>query len=210
MLKRSIISNSLLLTVFALVTVGVVAVTQSITRDAIAESRLEAARAALYEVVPRDQHDNDLFNDAWPIPESLAKQLNLDSRGGEQQLMHLARRDGEVVAVVLPTAAPDGYSGRIEMIMGVNDEGRILGLRVTSHNETPGLGDKIEIRKSNWILSFNGKTAESTIDGLDAGFDQLTGATITRQAITRQVKRTLAALEESDLFRPGESQVDFQ
>lgn len=210
MLKRSIISNSLLLTVFALVTVGVVAVTQSITRDAIAESRLEAARAALYEVVPRDQHDNDLFNDAWPIPEPLAKQLNLDSRGGEQQLMHLARRDGEVVAVVLPTAAPDGYSGRIEMIMGVNDEGRILGLRVTSHNETPGLGDKIEIRKSNWILSFNGKTAESTIDGLDAGFDQLTGATITRQAITRQVKRTLAALEESDLFRPGESQVDFQ
>lgn len=200
-LKRSITFNGAVLGGFAVVTVGIVAFTQQMTEEPIAASRLKAARAALYEVVPQDKHDNDLFNDTRPLPENLVQQLGVQGRNPEQQLVHVARRDGKPVAVVVPTVAPDGYSGRIDMIMGIDDEGRILGLRVTSHNETPGLGDKIEVRKSNWILSFNGKTTESTIDGLDAEFDQLTGATITREAISRQVKKTLAAVEESALLR---------
>lgn len=201
MLKQSVVFNSALLGGFALVTVGIVALTFQGTKDAIAESRLRAAQAALNEVVPAERHNNDLFSDTLAIPEDLARSLNIQDLSDENRRMHVARMDGEPIAVIVPTAAPDGYSGRIDMIMGVDTEGRILGLRVTSHNETPGLGDKIEARKSNWILSFNGKSAASTIDGLDADFDQLTGATITRQAITRQVKRTLAALKDAELFQ---------
>ncbi|MGQ9425950.1 RnfABCDGE type electron transport complex subunit G [Gilvimarinus sp. F26214L] len=199
MLRRSVGFNSLLLGAFALVTAGVVATTQQLTKDSIAQSRTRAAQQALYEIIPQERHDNDLLADTLQIPEEYQEVLGLSDRAANKKQIHVARRAGEPFAVIVPTVAPDGYSGAIEMIMGIDRSG-ILGLRVTRHNETPGLGDKIETRKSNWILSFDGKSASARLDGRDPGFDQLTGATITRKAVTRQVQRTLRFFDEAGLL----------
>ncbi|MCW8194343.1 electron transport complex subunit RsxG [Proteobacteria bacterium 005FR1] len=199
MLRQSIGFNSTLLGIFALITAGVVAVTQQLTREPIAEAKERAAQAALYEIIPRERHDNDLLNDVMPLAEDHAHLLGKDAQRGQ---IHVARSGSEPVAAILPSVAPDGYSGPIEMIVGVDADGRIAGVRVTSHNETPGLGDKIDLRKGNWILSFDGHDLESMRNGGHAassapgkGFDQLTGATITRKAVTRQVERTLEYFE---------------
>lgn len=195
MLHRSIGFNSILLGLFALITAGVVATTQQMTKERISEAELRAAQAALYEIIPPEQHDNDLITDTKTAPAEFAAMLGLGKEALEQKQIHIARKNDEAFAAIIPTVAPDGYSGPIEMIMGVRKNGSIIGVRVTRHNETPGLGDAIEVKKSNWILSFDGKTIASPFDERasrqDSEFDQLTGATITRKAVTRQVKRTL-------------------
>lgn len=198
-LRRSVGFNSILLGLFALVTAGVVATTQQLTKDKIRDSKLRAAQAALYEIIPRDRHDNDLLLDTRPVPPEYEDLMGLAGQPDQQKQIHIARRDGEAFAAIIPTVAPDGYGGPIEMILGVNSDGSIAGLRVTSHNETPGLGDYIDVKKGNWALSLNGKTLDTLSDGSrpisDPGFDQLTGATITRKAVLGQVRRTLEFFE---------------
>jgi electron transport complex protein RnfG len=98
---------------------------------------------------------------------------------------------------VIETIAPNGYSGNIYILVGVLPNGHISGVRVLKHRETPGLGDKIELRKADWILSFNGKNltednAERWAVKRDRGeFDQFTGATITPRAVVGAVRNTL-------------------
>lgn len=205
MLRRSVGFSSILLGLFALVTVGVVAVTQEMTRERISEARWRAAQAALYELIPPEQHDNDLVTDTRPISAEFATMLGLTREMLDEKQMHIARKDGEAFAVIVPTIAPDGYSGPIEMIMAIRKDGSIMGLRVTRHKETPGLGDAIELRKSNWILSFNGKTRASSFEKQsrhESEFDQLTGATITHNAVTRQVRRTLTFFDKAKPLDP--------
>ena len=106
-------------------------------------------------------------------------------------------RNGEPVAAIFNSIAPDGYSGRIHMLIGVYADGRIAGVRVVKHAETPGLGDGIEIRKSDWVTGFDGKSLDNPQDAgwrvkRDGGeFDQFTGATITPRAVVAAVQRTL-------------------
>ncbi|MEX1033510.1 MAG: electron transport complex subunit RsxG [Cellvibrionaceae bacterium] len=213
-MRSSIRSNSILLGLFALVTAGVVATTQQATKDRIVESKLRAAQAALYEIIPPERHDNDLFLDTTPIPADFEEFLGLRGKALDQKQIHIARKEGEAFAAIIPTVALDGYSGPIEMIMGINADGTIAGIRVTSHKETPGLGDYIEVRKSNWILSFDGKTISSPFNEQqrvtrsskqEGEFDQLTGATITRKAVIRQVKKTLSFF---DIVKPLDGNTD--
>jgi electron transport complex protein RnfG len=102
-----------------------------------------------------------------------------------------------VVAVILPVTAPDGYSGTIELIVGVNRDGTVAGVRALQHRETPGLGDKVDVKKSDWVLDFNGHSLgqppeEQWTVKKDGGvFDTFTGATITPRAVTAAVKRGL-------------------
>lgn len=97
----------------------------------------------------------------------------------------------------MTATAPDGYNGKIEMIIAITIEDKITGIRVLKHNETPGLGDKVELRKSNWINSFTGKQYIVKQDSRwkvkkDGGmFDQFTGATITPRAVVNSVKNTV-------------------
>ena len=115
-------------------------------------------------------------------------------------LIYRGIRDHQVSAVAYRILA-NGYAGEIELILGVDSDGRILGVRVLSHAETPGLGDRIEASKSDWILGFNGRSLENTTsrqwhvkrDGGD--FDQFTGATITPRGVVRAVHEGL------DFFR---------
>ncbi|UZJ44741.1 electron transport complex subunit RsxG [Marinimicrobium sp. C6131] len=194
----SIGKNSLLLGAFALVTAGVLAGTYQATRDQIADAERQAAAAALLEIIPEDQHDNDLLTDTLAVPEEALDTLGLR----QPEAIHLARQNGQVEAVIIPAVAPDGYSGNIRMIVGVHRDGRIAGVRVLTHNETPGLGDKVDLKKSDWILGFHGRSlgnpaAEDWRVKKDGGaFDQFTGATITPRAVVHQVRRVLEFVDQ--------------
>jgi len=192
-LTQSISKNSLILTAFALVTAGILAVTYQATAERIAEEERKAAQAALLEIVPATRHDNDMLSQTFSIPQNLLTELGLKNNAN----IHLAYNNGEPVAAIVPALAPDGYSGDIKLIIGINADGSLAGVRVLTHKETPGLGDKIDLRKSDWILGFNGKSLtnpniEQWAVKKDGGhFDQFTGATITPRAVVQRVKQTL-------------------
>ncbi|TLM76602.1 electron transport complex subunit RsxG [Microbulbifer harenosus] len=199
MLKRSIGKNAAVLALFALVTAGTLAITQITTREPIERAIREASARALLEIIPLERHSNDLLVDTYPIPKQYWAMLGLKQGGN----INLARESSGVIdAVIIPTVAPDGYSGPIQMLVGVNRDGSIAGVRVTNHAETPGLGDKVEVKKSDWILSFNGKSlADPERDQWkvqkDGGaFDQFTGATITPRAVVKQVRKVLDFVAE--------------
>ena len=111
-------------------------------------------------------------------------------------------------ALILPVTAPDGYSGAIHLLVGIFADGRLAGVRVLGHKETPGLGDKIELAKNPWVLAFNGK---SLSDPGEAGwgvkkdqgvFDQFAGATITPRAVVKAVHHALQYVDahRAELF----------
>lgn len=153
------------------------------TRDAIEQRRLEDLLASLSQVIPAEIHDNDL----------LANALDLEDGAGRTIRVYRALRGLDVTGVAFRVRGA-GYAGAIELILGVDARGEILGARVLSHSETPGLGDKIEASRDDWILGFNGLSLENPApdrwavkkDGGD--FDQFTGATITPRAVVKAVK----------------------
>lgn len=202
MLGTSIGSNSLLLGAFALATAALLSGTHQGTKEQIAREERKAAQKALLEIVPADRHDNDLLLDTLPVPEAYWALLGLD-RGGD---VNIARANGQPVAAIVPAVAPDGYSGDIKLIIGINRDGSVAGVRALSHSETPGLGDKVDLKKSDWVLGFNGKSlADPKPEGWtvkkDGGeFDQFTGATITPRAVVRQVRKVLEFAQSNRAF----------
>src|SRR5690606_2019060 len=150
-------NNSLLLAGFAVISAAILAGVYESTKDRIELQMRAAAQRALFEIVPESRHDNDLLGDTIPLPEEAWRALGLRQGGN----MHIARKNGEIIALILPAVAPDGYSGDISMIVGVNRDGSLAGVRVLAHRETPGLGDKVELKKSNWILGFEGKSLQN-------------------------------------------------
>ena len=189
--RTAISRNGLLLGAFALLTTAIIAATHLNTKDLIAEQIRIAREKALLEIVPRSRHDNQMLD--LSIETQNTDLLNLTS----EQSIFAAERSNTLVAMIFPVVAPDGYSGKISMLVGVNMDGSVAGVRVVEHQETPGLGDKIELKKSTWVLSFNGHSIGNPAEKLwavkkDKGmFDQFTGATITPRAVTKAVYRTL-------------------
>lgn len=204
MLGQAISKNSLILTAFALVTAGALALTSLGTQERIAAAERAAQQRALFDIIPRSQHDNDLLADTLPVPPAAWTQLGLTASAP----IHLAKRQGETIALIIPAVAHDGYSGDISMIVGVNRDGTIAGVSVLLHKETPGLGDKIDLKKHSWIIGFNGKSLQAPVieewkvkkDG--GAFDQFAGATITPRAVVGQIKRVLefVASHQQELF----------
>ena len=152
MLSKVISKNALILAAFAAVCVGLIAVTYFITRDTIAGEMKAALARTLDELVPADEYNNDVHHDCTLIP------ANSDLGNANPRQVYRMFNDDEPVALVMETVAPNGYSGKIRMVLGVYYDGTIAGLRVTEHKETPGLGDKVEVKKSDWILDFEGKS----------------------------------------------------
>ncbi len=169
------------LAVAALITTAALAVASRATGPAIAAAEALDLKQSLSQVLP-GQYDNDLLKDI----------LLLAGPDGEVTV-YRARRAGKVEAVVFQVVGK-GYAGRIVCMMGVDKDGHLLGVRVIKHAETPGLGDKIEPAKSDWIHSFEGKflgdpPAEKFAVKKDGGvFDQFAGATITPRAVVKAVK----------------------
>ncbi|WP_343222113.1 electron transport complex subunit RsxG [Methylomonas paludis] len=176
---------------FALLAAILLGLADLATRGVIELRLQEDLQANLEQVVPPSLHDNNLLTDSVLINSADAK------LGTEQTEVYLAKKQGEISAVCFKFVAPDGYAGPISLVMGIAKNGEILGVRVISHVETPGLGDKIEISKSKWILSFNGKsldnlTLEQWSVKKDGGvFDQFSGATITPRKVVQAIKRGL-------------------
>lgn len=153
------------------------------TRDSIAAAEARDLQNSLLQVLPQELAENDLIKDVIDLP---------DGKGGKTKV-HVARKQGAVTAAVFQTAER-GYAADILVLMAVDREGKVLGVRVLKHSETPGLGDKIEIGKSQWIDSFKGRSIgdpppERWSVKKDGGaFDQMAGATITPRAVVKAVK----------------------
>ena len=172
----------LLLGIVALLASGALAVVSEVTAPAIAAAEAKDLRDSLSEVLPPGLADNDFLKDTVEL-----------ERDGKKLTIYRARH-GEDMKAALFKVAERGYSGEIQVLMAVDMEGRTLGVRVLKHTETPGLGDKIEVRKDDWVLDFNGKSLgepapEKWGVKKDNGvFDQFAGATITPRAVVKAVK----------------------
>ena len=187
---NAIKKNGLVLAIFACASTGLVAVTHYLTKDQIKQQEQAQLLSILNQVIPHNLHDNELF--------SACTLVEAEELGTEQAMpAYIATLNGEPSAIAIEAIAPDGYNGAIKVIVGMKIDGTILGTRVLSHKETPGLGDKIDLRVSDWILSFSGKqVTDSNLerwkvrkDGGD--FDQFTGATITPRAVVKSVKQAV-------------------
>ncbi len=196
MLGRSVSRNSLLLALFAVSTTILISGTYLLTRDRITEQQRLAEEKALLEIVPREEHDNVMLDDRLPVGGDAGLGLR------ETRHIYRARRNGEVISVIIPVTATDGYSGDINLIVGINRDGSIAGVRTLKHRETPGLGDKVDLKKSDWILDFTGRSlrepppSEWAVKKDGGIFDQFTGATITPRAVVAAVVRALEYAED--------------
>ena len=176
-----------------------------LTKDKIDAVMAAQQRELLLQVVPQDYFNNNLLESAV-IPQ--------DKNLVGIQKIYFAKKDGNVSAYAYETTAPDGYSGDIRLLVGLDPKGKILGVRVIEHHETPGLGDKIELRISNWILNFthqsiNERNLSEWAVKKDGGkFDQFSGATITPRAVVNQTKRSaLIMLNNQALLQQLSTQV---
>ena len=188
--------NGLILGAFALITTGLIALTFTGTESRIKAAQEKQLLSVLNKLVPESQHTNELHLDCIIINDPLLG-------SSESKRIFRARNQSENVAAVLEATAPDGYSGEIKLVVAADTKGDSLGARVIKHNETPGLGDKIDIRVSDWILSFNDVPFEGEGDNRwqvkkDGGqFDQFTGATITPRAVVEAVKNALLFFKQN-------------
>ncbi len=190
MISEAVRRNTAILSLFAVATAGMLAFTHEGTRSKIACNRQQALQASLREVMPPDRHDNVLHRDYIRVSSS--------KLGGQDQRIYRVRHNGEAAGVVMEVTAPDGYGGPIDLLVGVNPAGTITGVRVVPpHNETPGLGDKIEVDKSDWIKDFSGRSLKDpqpsgwAVEKDGGDFDSFTGATITPRAVINAVHRAL-------------------
>ena len=176
-----------------------------LTKDKIDAVMAAQQRELLLQVIPQDYFNNNLLESAL-IPQ--------DKNLVGIQKIYFAKKDGNVSAYAYETTAPDGYSGDIRLLVGLDPKGEVLGVRVIEHHETPGLGDKIELRISNWILNFTHQSIneynlnEWAVKKDGGKFDQFSGATITPRAVVNQTKRSaLIMLNNQTLLQQLSTQV---
>ncbi|TDO98810.1 electron transport complex subunit RsxG [Marinomonas balearica] len=196
-LIASIRRNAIGLGIFAVLTAGLIAITHQVTESTIKENIIQAQIDAFNEILPKNRYDNDLPNSMIELaPDPLL--------GSPDPITaFIAKKDSQVSAIIFETVAPQGYNGNLNLLVSIDRNGVVTGTRVISHKETPGLGDKVDLKKSNWILSFANTSLRSPEqdkwhvkkDGGD--FDQFTGATITPRAIVRAVKNTLMYFDKN-------------
>jgi electron transport complex protein RnfG len=188
---REVLRAAGLLGLCALLSAALLAGTHALTRDRIAAEQLAAQRAALSIVLPAASYDNDPLNDRIAVHASAW--LGAD----DAMTVWRARRGGAPAGLILDAVAPDGYAGPIRLLIGIDADGRVAGVRIVEHRETPGLGDWIEKTRSDWIDSFTGRSLDDPARDRwkvqrDGGeFDQFAGATVTPRAVVQAVRRAL-------------------
>ena len=188
---RNALRSGMILFVFALIATALLVFTFSRTEPTIERSRQAEKLALLSQVLPPALYDNDLLASQQAVPPHELLGTRQDSA------RWIARRGDTVTAVVLEAIAPDGYSGNIALLIGIDVDGNVTGVRVTAHRETPGLGDYIVRSKSPWIEQFVGKSLTAPESKRwkvikDGGqFDARAGATITPRAVVKAVHAAL-------------------
>ena len=196
---RSILKSAAALGLVAVIGTSLLTGVDALTADRIAAQERRVILEQLGQIIPRE-YDNSLLEDRIVFSD--------DDHFPKGQLVtaYRARLNKQPVAVVLKFNAVNGYNGNISLLAGINFDGTLRGVRVISHKETPGLGDAIEVEKSNWINSFEGKSLKRPEPALwtvkrDGGsFDQFTGATITPRAVVDAVRLALEYFETNRQF----------
>jgi len=195
--RRQVLISGIFLWVFAVAGTALVTLTEYSTRSSIIENERQVLLRNLHALLPRDRLDNDMAADTLELPPSPLLGTATVS------IVYRARLGGEPVAAIFNSIAPNGYSGKIHLLVGIYSDGSLAGVRVIKHAETPGLGDAVEIRKSPWIKSFDGKSLTNPGPSgwrvkRDGGeFDQFTGATITPRAVVAAVRNTLLYYQQN-------------
>jgi electron transport complex protein RnfG len=200
-LRDNPLLQPLVLAGFALVAAALLSSGDMLTSHEITLRNQEDLARSLAMVIPASLHDND------PLADTL---MLKDEAGGERRV-YQARQGGAVTAVAFDMTE-HGY-GTINLVIGIDRQGRVLGVRVVKHTETPGLGDKIEVEKSDWIKGFDGRSLDNTTAKewavrKDGGiFDQFSGATITPRAVVKAVVKGLSffAAHQAELLAPAAS-----
>ena len=193
---RNMIISALVLAVFAMVGTFFVSFTFDETIEQINENKRIALLKAFHVLIAPSAHDNDIFTDIIQVKNKAL--LGKDKPTN----IYRARKLNQPVAVIINSVAPDGYSGNIELLVAINYNGSLAGVRVVGHKETPGLGDAIDENRSDWITKFKGYSLtrpdkKGWAVKRDGGeFDQFTGATITPRAIVKAVYNTLRYYKE--------------
>ncbi len=185
-----------ILFVFVIIFTGLLSGAYQWTKPALEASAAEEKMKLVDEVLPRSEYDNKLLEDTVALPATT--ELGL----GEPSTLYIARHAGEPVALVFEAIAPDGYAGKIRLIIAVRSNGAVAGVRVTQHKETPGLGDYIEIKKDKnkqrpWITQFGGLSLADVNERewrvkKDGGrIDYHAGATVTPRAVAKAVLKAV-------------------
>lgn len=186
---RQVSITAVILLLFAVIGTAMVASTYEATRERIAANERATLLRKLSQLVPPDTYDNNFIDDAIDV---IAPTV-----AGSPLRVYRARMNARPVALVMTATAADGYSGPIRLLVGINHDGTLKGVRVVAHRETPGLGDAIDEQRSDWIYQFKDHSLDDPPlpqwkvrkDG--GNFDQLTGATITPRAVVKAVRETL-------------------
>lgn len=196
-MKLAIQKNAQILAAFAIACTAVVGITHQLTKDRIKQQEQAQLLQTLQSIVPKESHDNVMSEHCVLVNDDRLS-------NSEPQIVYLATQNDIPAGAAITSIAPDGYNGNIHLITAIDANGEITGVRVLKHKETPGLGDKVELRKSDWVLNFNGKDL-TDINGprwavkKDGGmFDQFTGATITPRAVVKSVKRVALYYAENN------------
>jgi len=189
---RNMIISAIALGFFAIAGTYIVSYTFENTIDQINENKRLTLLKAFHVLILPSQHDNDMFTDIIQVTDKELLGTNKPVN------IYRARKNNKPVALIINSVAPDGYNGNIELLIAINYDGSLAGVRVVQHKETPGLGDAIEENRSDWILKFRNLSLTNPAkkgwavkrDGGD--FDQFTGATITPRAIVKAIYKTLS------------------
>ena len=198
-LIKTMLSSAGKLTLFVFLSIILLLTIRYITAPEIQQAERQTLLNTFGEVLPSSYYDNDPLQNTKIIKDPAYLKLLGSS---SPVTIYRATKNGKPAGAIFTTIAPNGYSGNIYVLIGVFPDGRIAGVRVIKHSETPGLGDKIEINKSKWVLEFDGRNLRDDNeprwavqkDGGD--FDQFTGATITPRAVVGSVKNALIVIND--------------
>lgn len=196
MKPQRVLRHGVILGAFCLGFGIVLAVSDSITVDDIAARALEDRLNSLSQVIPASIHDNNLVADAITMKNERNKEITV----------YRAIKNGQVTGLAYEIFGT-GYAGQMKLMLGVDTQGKILGVRVLAHKETPGLGDKMEEKKGDWILRFTGLSLGNPLPDKwkvkkDGGqFDQFAGATITPRGVVDAIRKGL------ELFAANKAQM---
>ncbi|UCV27285.1 electron transport complex subunit RsxG [Ferribacterium limneticum] len=207
------VRTAAILFVFVIIFTGLLSGAYLWTKPAIEASAAEEKMKLVDEVLPRSEYDNALLEDTVTLPATAELTLTDPSQ------LYRARKDGKPVALVFEAVAPDGYAGKIRLIIAIRANGEVAGVRVTQHKETPGLGDYIEVKKDKnkarpWITQFNAMSLAQVADKdwkvrKDGGrLDYYAGATVTPRAVSKAVLKAVkwAEINRDRLFAEGAAQ----
>ena len=204
------VRTAAILFVFVIIFTGLLSGAYLWTKPAIEASAAEEKMKLVDEVLPRSEYDNALLEDTVTLPATTELTLTDPSQ------LYRARKNGQPVALVFEAVAPDGYAGKIRLIIAIRANGEVAGVRVTQHKETPGLGDYIEVKKDKnkarpWITQFNAMSLAQVADKdwkvrKDGGrLDYYVGATVTPRAVSKAVLKAVkwAEANRDRLFAEG-------